>query len=117
MAQGIRFRTFLHVALVRKNTDMRELHAKRVQFSYVRVFSVHVRVFSDSRNVQKSVTRIIYLGPLPEAQGKLEVQDIPHSQNFQYRAEAEQVLIIQNAFSYILIHLAICESFSRLACA
>ena len=24
-----------------------------------------VRVFSDSRNVQKSVTRIIYLGPLP----------------------------------------------------
>ena len=27
----------------------------------------HVRVFSDSRNVQKSVTEIIYLGPLPGA--------------------------------------------------
>ena len=26
----------------------------------------HVRVFSDSRNVQKSVTQIIYLGPLPK---------------------------------------------------
>ena len=34
---------------------------KRVQFS-------HVRVFSDSRNVQKSVTQIIYLGPLPRDQ-------------------------------------------------
>ena len=33
---------------------------KRVQFS-------HVRVFSDSRNVQKSVTRIMYLEPLPFA--------------------------------------------------
>ena len=39
---------------------MRELHAFRVQFS-------HVRVFSDSRNVQTRVTRIIYLGPLPNA--------------------------------------------------
>ena len=36
---------------------MRELHAKRVRFS-------HVRVFSDSRNLQKSVARVIYLGPL-----------------------------------------------------
>ena len=47
---------------------MGELHAKRVQFSHVRVKRVqfsHVRVFSDSRNVQKSVTQIIYLGPLP----------------------------------------------------
>ena len=33
-------------------------HAQLVLFS-------HVRVFSDSRNVQKSVTQIIYLGPLP----------------------------------------------------
>ena len=31
---------------------------KRVQFS-------HVRVFSDSRNAQKSLTQIIYRGPLP----------------------------------------------------
>ena len=47
MARGIRFcSTFLHVA------------QKSVQFS-------HVRVFSGSRNVQKSVTRIIYLGPPP----------------------------------------------------
>ena len=38
---------FLHVARV-----------KRVQFS-------HGRVFSDSSNVQKCVTQIIYLGPLP----------------------------------------------------
>ena len=37
---------FLHVVLVRKDTDIRELHAFRVQFS-------NVRVFSDSRNVQK----------------------------------------------------------------
>ena len=36
----------------------RETHAKRVRFS-------HVRVFSDSRNVQKSVTQIVYLRPLP----------------------------------------------------
>ena len=32
--------TFLHVARVRKQTDMRELHAQRVQFLHVRVFSV-----------------------------------------------------------------------------
>ena len=31
--------TFLHVARVRKHTDMRELHVFRVQFSHVRVFS------------------------------------------------------------------------------
>ena len=66
MARVIRFyRTFLHVVRVR------ELHAFRVQFS-------HVRVFSDSRNVQKSVTQIIYLGPLPsggDKQQKLEVKE------------------------------------------
>ena len=44
MARGIRF--------------VARFCTKRVQFS-------HGRVFSDSRNVQKSVTRIIYLGPLP----------------------------------------------------
>ena len=33
-------------------------HTCRVQFS-------HVRVFSEPHDVQKSVTRIIYLGPLP----------------------------------------------------
>ena len=43
--------------------NMRELHAKHVQFS-------HVRVFSESRDVQKSVTRIIYLGPLPTDRGR-----------------------------------------------
>ena len=42
--------TFLHIVRVRKHTNMRELHAKRVQCS-------HVRVFSDSRNVQKSATK------------------------------------------------------------
>ena len=41
-----------------QKTHGRELHAFCVQFS-------HVRVFCDSRNVQKSVTRIIYLWPLP----------------------------------------------------
>ena len=41
-----------------QHTDIRESHAKRVRFS-------HVCVFSDSRNVQKSVTQIIYFGPLP----------------------------------------------------
>ena len=35
-------------------------HTFRVQFS-------HARVFSDSRNVRKRATRIIYLGPLPTA--------------------------------------------------
>ena len=52
MALGIRIcRTFLHVARVRKHTDMREWHA-----------------------LQKSVTRIIYLGPLPTPQddGRLQ---------------------------------------------
>ena len=67
MARGIRFcRTFLHVARVRKHTDMRELHAKTHGHSRIARVS-HGRVFSDSRNVQKSVTRIIYLGPLPRA--------------------------------------------------
>ena len=57
--------TFLHIARVRKHTDMRELHAKhtdmrelhakRVQLKRVQ-FS-HVRVFSDSRNVQKRATK------------------------------------------------------------
>ena len=42
--------TFLHVARVKKYTDMRELHAFCVQFS-------HVRVFSDSRHVQKRATK------------------------------------------------------------
>ena len=57
---------FLHVARVRKRTDMRESHAFRVRFSFshVRVFSdsfrvqfSHVRVFSDSRNMQKRATK------------------------------------------------------------
>ena len=30
-------RTFLHVARVRKHTDMREFHAFRAQFSHVRI--------------------------------------------------------------------------------
>ena len=78
MARGVRFcRTFLRNVRVRKQTDMRESLAFRVQFSHARVFRVqfsharvfrvqfsHVRVFSDSRNVQKSVTQIIYLWPL-----------------------------------------------------
>ena len=41
---------FLHDARVRKHTDMRVLHAKRAQFS-------HVRMFSGSRNVQKRATK------------------------------------------------------------
>ena len=49
-----------------ENTDMRGLHAICVQFS-------HVRVFSYSRNVQESVSQIIYLGarlgPLPKPPG------------------------------------------------
>ena len=58
MARGIRFCcTVLHVVQVRKHTEMRESQMKRVQFS-------HVLVFSDSRNVRKSVTQIIYLSPL-----------------------------------------------------
>ena len=42
--------TFLHVARVKKHTAVRESHVKRVQFS-------NVRVFSDSRNVQKRATK------------------------------------------------------------
>ena len=42
--------TFLHVVLVRKHTDMRELHVFCVQL-------LHVRVFSDSRNVQIHATK------------------------------------------------------------
>ena len=52
-------------ARVKKHTDMLESHAFEAHAFRVR-FS-HVRVFFDSRNVQKSVTRIIYLGPLPSA--------------------------------------------------
>ena len=52
VARGIRFcRTFLHVARVKKST----------QFS-------HGRRFFDSSNVQKCVTQITYLGPLPTPQ-------------------------------------------------
>ena len=40
-------------------------HAFRVSVCFS-----HVRVFSDSRNVQKSVTQIIYLGPLPCGQAR-----------------------------------------------
>ena len=43
-----------------KHKAMRESHALRVLLS-------HGRVFCDSRKVQKSVTQIIYLGPLPSA--------------------------------------------------
>ena len=39
-------------------------HTKRVRFS-------HGRVLFDSRNVQKCVTQIIYLGPLPSRQSRL----------------------------------------------
>ena len=42
--------TLLHVAQVRQHTNMRELHVKCMQFS-------HIRVFSDSRNVQKRATK------------------------------------------------------------
>ena len=42
------------------------MHALSVQFS-------HVRLFSDSRNMQKSVTQIIYLRPLPRTQSELEI--------------------------------------------
>ena len=59
MARGIRFcRTFLQVALVKQHTAMLESHAFRMRYS-------HGSVLFDSRNVQKSVTQIIYLGPLP----------------------------------------------------
>ena len=42
---------FLHFARVRKHMDMRESNAFRVQFS-------HVRLFSDSGNVQKRATKL-----------------------------------------------------------
>ena len=45
---------------MRESHAFRELHAFRVQES-------HGSVFSDSLNVQKCVTQIIYLGPLPNA--------------------------------------------------
>ena len=59
MAGGIRFcHTYLHVAQVKQHTVMRESHVFCVRFS-------HGRVLFDSLNVQKCVTQIIYLWPLP----------------------------------------------------
>ena len=46
-----------------KLTDIQESHAKRVRVLYV-------RVFFNSRNVQNSVTQIIYLGQLPRCNWK-----------------------------------------------
>ena len=67
MARGIRFcRTFLHGARVKKHFDMRE---SRAILAFVR-FS-HVRMLLDLRNVQKSVTQIIYLEPLPTRRSTL----------------------------------------------
>ena len=42
--------TFVHVARVKQHTDMRESQAFRVRFA-------HVRVFCDSRKVQKRATK------------------------------------------------------------
>ena len=59
--------TFLHVVRVRKHTDMRELHAKSVQFSHVSVFSETRAILSCQcvfwfANVQKRVTKSDTLG-------------------------------------------------------
>ena len=71
MARGIRFcRTFLHVARVKKPTAMQESQIKKptaMRESQNPTRFSHGRRFFDSRNVQKSVTQIIYLGPLPTA--------------------------------------------------
>ena len=49
---------------------MQELHAKKVRFS-------HGPVLFDSHNVQKSVTQIIYLWPLPSlGQGAARESDL-----------------------------------------
>ena len=58
--------TFLHVARVKK-TRACENCTRNTRTCENCTRNSHVRVFSDSCNVQKSVTRIIYLGPLPRA--------------------------------------------------
>ena len=45
-------------------------NASETQFS-------HVSVFSESRNMQKSVTQIIYLGPLPRGQWATVIPQFP----------------------------------------
>ena len=72
IGSGPRYQILSHVfarCASQKLTAMRESHAilknlwpceNRTQFS-------HGRRFLDSRNAQKSVTQIIYLGPLPTA--------------------------------------------------
>ena len=47
----------------------------RVSRAILRVRFSHGRVLFDSRNVQKSVTQIIYLGPLPKARREAVVVD------------------------------------------
>ena len=66
---------FLHVVQVKKHTEMLELHTFRVQFSFCVQF-LHVSVFSDWHNMQKSVTQIIYLGPLPRELWPLRNQEV-----------------------------------------
>ena len=72
VGSGQRYQVLSHVfarcvsqKVDKKHTDMQELHVFRVQVS-------QVRVFFDLLNVQKSVTQIIYLGPLPTAQQSTE---------------------------------------------
>ena len=49
-------------------TLSRAIHTRTCENRMLSPQFSHVCVFSDLRNVQKSVTRIIYLGPLPKEQ-------------------------------------------------
>ena len=69
LGSGPRYQILSHVfaccASQKTHGHARIARVSRVQF-------LHVRVFSDSHNVQKSVTQIISLGPLPTS----EIQNI-----------------------------------------
>ena len=66
LGSGPRYQILSHV-FARCASQKTHGHARIARVSRASVQLSHVRVFSDSRNVQKSVTQIIYLWPLPRA--------------------------------------------------
>ena len=71
LGSGPRYQILSHLARCASQKTHGHAKLERVQFSHVRVFSDRD---SRRRNVQKNVTRIIYLGPLPNVTRRLKGQ-------------------------------------------
>ena len=73
------------------NTVMLELHAFQARITCFRYDSrmANGHVFFDPHNVQKSVTQIIYLGPLPR--GQIIDSDTKLSQEFLYHYQQDNL--------------------------